>query len=244
MDSNHPIDLVENRLALLNTAIDEKLKNEVRTTIPGHVLEFDQETQLAKLQIGIQLLNIDGKTFTPPPIIRCPVQVYGGTGGVVEVEIKKGDECLIHFSMRCIDGWRTQGGVAPLLKIERFRETDAFAVVGFRSLPKVITQYSNEGIKLRSLDGTRYVWLRNDGSIEFVNPNCSIIMDDDGTITASNGSGTFTLQSGGDIDANGATITTGGNVITAAGTDLDAFKAEYDGHQHTGNQGSPTSPPI
>lgn len=202
---------------LVNTAIDEKLKNDVRTTIPGYVLAFDPNTQYAEIQIGLQRLDIHGKSYRPPPIANCPVCVYGGSGGVLEVEINEGDEVLIHFSMRCIDGWRSQGGVAPLVSVERFREADAFAVLAPRSSAKKIANYSNNGMKLRSLDGTRHVWLKKDGSIEVLSTIDAIV--------------------------NGATITTGGNVITAAGTDLDAFKAEYDAHKHN-ETGSQTSTPV
>ena len=215
----------EGLISLINTAIDEKLKNSVRTTIPGYFLEFDPETQLATLQVGIQRLNINGETFTPPPIVRCPVCIYGGTGGIVEVEIVKGDEALIHFSMRCIDGWRTQGGVAPLTRIERFREADAFAVLAPRSQKKVITEYANDGIRVRSLDGTRYVWLKKDGTILIKSTESTFI--------------------------NNAEVTAEGNVITAGGTDLDQLKADFDDHvdaynlhKHTDSQGGQTSAPL
>lgn len=254
---------LQERIArLLKTATGQSLRDDVRTSIPGHVLSYDPATQLAQLQIGIQRLNLNGDTFTPPPIIRCPVLIYGGAGGVVEVEIQPGDECLIHFSMRCIDGWRNQGGVAPLTRIERFREADAFAVLAPRSAPNVITDYSNDGIRVRSLDGQRYVWLKNDGTIDVRNESGEFTIDPAGTITAQNdevsftldaggagvlqnGSGNVTLTPGGAVDANGATITTGGNVITANGTDLDAFKQQYDSHFHiSASSGDPSGPPL
>lgn len=216
--------LREDLTDMAHSVVDSKLKNEVRTTIPGNIQAFDAETQLATVQIGIQRLNTNGKAFTPPPVIRCPVCVYGAAGGLVEVQINKGDECLIHFSMRCIDGWRQQGGVAPLVSVERFRHSDAFAVLAPRSMPNVVEGYDNSGIKIRSLDGTRYVWLQNDG-----------------TISCDNGNGNLTLLPNGNVDANGCTINTSGNVITASGTDLDQLRAIYNSHNHGGAGPTPTA---
>lgn len=202
----------------------------VRTSVPGYVLEFEPDRQYATLQVGIQRLDIAGRTYTPPPIVNCPVCIYGSAGGAIETKIEKGDEVLILFSMRCIEGWRNQGGVAPLTSIELFRESDAFAVLAPRSSKNVITGYSNDGIRVRSLDGTRYVWLKDDGTIEMKNEN-----------------GSFSMAPGGDIDANGATIDTSGNVITADDADLNAIRdklneliGRFNDHTHTGNQGSPT----
>lgn len=188
-------DLVDSMGNFVNRIVDEKLKNEVRTAIPGHILSFDPDAQMAQVQIGIKRLTIAGESIDPPPIIRCPVYVYGATGGAIEVEIASGDECLVQFSMRCIDGWRNQGGVAPLVSTERFRESDAFALVGIRSLPNVLASYENNGIRIRSKSGDAHVWIKNDSSIEISSP--------------------------GDITINGATITASGDVRTASGISLN-----------------------
>ena len=196
---------------LATRIVNEKLKNEVRTTVPGYILSFDPVKQRASVQVGVEKLLISGESVSPPPIIQCPVCIYGASGGAIEVEVSKGDECLIHFSMRCIDGWREQGGIAPLVRIERFRESDAFVVLAPRSSANAITSYSNDGIKIRSKDGSNYVWVKSNGEVEI----------------------------------NGAKVTSSGNVITAAGTDLDAFKAEYDLHTHShGDPSGTTSTPL
>lgn len=210
---------------MVHTICDEKLKTEVRTSLPGYILSFDATTQLAILQVGIQRLNVDGKKITPPPIVECPVCIPGATGGAIEVEIQPGDECLIHFSMRCIDGWRIQGGVAPLDSVERFRQSDAFAVLAPRSSGNVIPGYDNNGIKVRSKDGTKYVWLKNDSTIDINNGSCNVTLNPDGT-----------------VDINGLTITGSGNIVTASGTDLDYFAGVYNIHIHPG--GSIPSPQV
>lgn len=59
----------------------------------------------------------------------------------------------------------------------------------------------------------------------------------DGSIVIDNGSGTVTLKTNGDVDANGATITTTGDVTTPEGVSLRT-------HTHIGNLGVATGPPI
>lgn len=44
----------------------------------------------------------------------------------------------------------------------------------------------------------------------------------------------FIMKPDGNVIINGATITPDGNIITKAGVDLNAFKAEYDMHVHGG----------
>lgn len=211
---------------MVDVKIDEANKSAIRTTIPGFITAFNQVNQLATVQVGVQSLKVSGETVNPPPIVQCPVCIYGASGGLVEVEIQPGDECLIHFSMRCIDGWRIQGGIAPLVSVERYRMSDAFVMLAPRSLPNVIEGFSNDGIKVRSVDGTKYTWWKSSGEIE-----------------SNNGNGNMTLLASGDADINGCTINTSGNVITASGTDLDQLRDTYNSHNHPGDSGGSTGSP-
>jgi len=210
-------DLRASLTRLLKKATHEAAKSDIRTTIPGYFLAFDEEKQLAEVQIGVERLTVFGEALTPPPIVKCPVCIYGASGGVIEVEIKRGDECLIHFSQRAIDGWRSQGGVAPLTSVELYPERDAFVGLAPRSAGNAISGYTNNGIRMRSLDGAKHVHIKNNDDIETKNAN-----------------GVATLKANGDFDANGAKMTSDGKVVTAAGVDLDDFKAEYDAHMHPG----------
>jgi uncharacterized protein (DUF2345 family) len=56
-------------------------------------------------------------------------------------------------------------------------------------------------------------------------------------VELTNGSANVKLNADGTITANGATITPDGNVITANGTNLDQFYADYLAHVH------PAKPP-
>jgi len=150
-----------------------EMMKDVATSIPGYILAFDPETQLAQLQIGIERVDIAGEVFNPPPLIECPVYIYGGAFSV-EIQIDIGIEGVILFSQRCIDGWVNSGGVAPnpMLRFHDF--SDAYFLPGLRSQPNKLSSYSNNGVKLRNKDGTQYVWLQNDGSVKIKANNVEI----------------------------------------------------------------------
>jgi hypothetical protein len=171
-----------------------------------------------------------------PPIIECPVYVYGGSY-CVEVEIQPSTEGVVLFSQRCIDGWLQTGGVAnnPILRFHDF--SDACFFPGIRSNPNAISGHSNNGIKLRNDTGSQYVWLKNDGTAEIQATSVTI---------------------NGNVTVNGNTTTTGnadvtGNVqavgrVTAPEIDaqisLRVTNREVGIHTHLDSQGKPTSPMI
>lgn len=143
-----------------------EMMKDVGTSIPGHFISFNPDTQLAQIQIGIQRIDVNGKTFDPPPLIECPVYFAGGSQYFVEHQIDAGDECLITFSQRCIDAWVNTGGIAnnPILRFHDF--SDAVIFPGIRSQPNKITGFENNGVRLRNKAGDKFVWLKNDGTAE------------------------------------------------------------------------------
>ena len=204
---------------LIKRSFSEMMKD-VGTSISGHFLLFDPDTQLAQIQIGVVRIDVNGQTFTPPPIIECPVYIYGTSNHMIELEINPDDECYIMFSQRCIDAWIDQGGVAsqPILRFHDF--SDAVVFPGIRSQPNKISNYSNNGIKLRNKDGDKFIWLKNDGTGEITLDNLTI------------NAPTTTIN--GDISHNGDQTTTG----TVTSTTMNATESltvkdkEMDGHQH------------
>jgi len=158
---------------LFKSAFREMMKS-VGTNIPGHILSFDKDTQLAQVQIGIEQLDVNGKRFEPSPLIE--VYVYMGGGDyLIETQIDEGTEGLIIFSQRCIDGWSDTGGVAknPILRFHDL--SDAFFLPGLRSQPNKIASFQNNGIRLRDKAGDNYIWLKNDGTAEIKVVDMNII---------------------------------------------------------------------
>lgn len=201
-----------------------ELMKTVCTSIPGHILAFNPDTQTAQVQIGIVRIEVGGVERTPSPLITVPVYFCGGADFSIEYEINPGDEGVIFFSQRCIDGWKTTGGVAKN-PIMRFHDmSDAVFLPGIRSQPKVLPSFENNGIRLRNADASHYVWLKNDGTIE-----------------TSNGNGNITMAPDGTVNINGAIITPDGAIsspvsvtapIVSGTSSLLAAGAEVVSHNH------------
>jgi len=218
---------------LISYAFGELMKD-VCTSIPGHVLTFDPLTQLAQVQIGILRVDANDATFTLKPIVEVPVYFAGGDY-CVEYQIDPGCEGDILFSQRCIDGWVQSGGVATNPRGRFHSMQDAMFLPGFRSQPNVLQDFKNNGVRMRNKAGTQFVWLKNDNSISMDNGVARFSVLADGTTLMQNGAGSFKLQADGSFLINGLKITPDGNVITAAGVNLNT-------HRHSGvTPGSGTS---
>lgn len=161
-----------NQTELFKTAFREMMKS-VGTNIPGHILSFDKDTQMAQVQIGIEQSDVNGKFFKPAPLIEVYVYMPGGDF-IVECQIDEGTEGLIVFSQRCIDGWTDTGGIAKN-PIMRFHDmSDAFFLPGVKSQANKVSSFENNGIRLRNKDGSKYVWLKNNGDVEISANNVKI----------------------------------------------------------------------
>lgn len=213
------------------TAFTESMKS-VWTSIPGHVIAFDPATQRAQIQIGIQRVDINGITWVPQPIVDVPVQ-FAGDDHCVEYEITQGCEGIILFSQRCIDGWKQTGGTADN-PVGRFHDSqDAMFIPGIRSLPNVIKNFSNNGIKLRNKDGTQYAWLRRDGSIAVGNAQGSVNIGVDGLINIFNASGSIQLLANGNAVINGIIFTPQGRITPPPGGGFTGSNGvPYEQHRH------------
>lgn len=201
-------------------------KKSLYTAIPAFVTAFDPKYQTAQLQIAIKQIDYLGNQVDCPIILECPVLQTGGNW-LLETQIDAGTEGLAVFSQRCIDAWLQTGGVAqnPIMRVCDIQ--DAFFIAGFRSNPKAIPSFANNGIRIRNRQGSHYVWLKKDGTIEAKNDNGSIV-----------------IESGGTVKINGkVTIDTAGNVTTPA--DMKASGISLNSHVHGGisRGGSSTNSP-
>jgi hypothetical protein len=199
------------------------MMKDVATSIPGHVLAFDPSRQVAQLQIGIVRVDVNGLTFTPPPLIECPVYQYGGKSFAVEVQIDPGDEGVILFSQRCIDAWCQTGGIAqnPILRFHDF--SDAYFLPGMRSNPGALPAFQNNGVRLRNSDGSQYFWLKNDGTGEITVDTLTINAE-----MVHNGNATRN----GSLLQNGNINLSGSYTAIAAGGDFVAQNVSLVGHTH------------
>lgn len=190
----------------------------VCTSVPGHILTYDPALQRAQVQVGVEVVAAAGFTDQLPPIADVPVLFLGGTQYSMIHQINPGDEGLILFSQRCVDGWKQTGGVATN-PLARFHDAhDAFFIPGFRPLPTRITGFANDGIRLQSRDGSRHVWIKSSGEI---------VVD--------NGAGSIRLLADGKVVINGACIINTDGTIEAPNITCDGIS--FIDHRHTGVEG-------
>lgn len=138
-------------------AATEAALKDVHTCLPGIVVSFDRNALTARVTPAVQRMFVEKGPVTLPDCVDVPV-VFNGGGGVVHTfDLQQGDEVLLHFSERAIDGWWQNGGVQPN-PFHRFHDlSDAFASPGPFSQPRAATLVggvSAGGSELRTLDGT------------------------------------------------------------------------------------------
>lgn len=86
------------------------------------------------------------KTYKPvqvnyPALIDCPIVCLGGGKTNMTFPIAKGDECLLLFNDRDIENWFSSGQPGPVATAGLHAFADAFALVGVKSVPNVLTAY-------------------------------------------------------------------------------------------------------
>lgn len=148
--------LTESDVDAIRVAIRTALLN-VHTSMPGIVKAFDKASQTATVQPAIQSEYVDLGMLTLPLIPKVPVLFLGGGGYVQTFPVAAGDECLLVFSERAIDGWFQNGGVSPPSDDRVHDLTDGFALVGFRSIANAIQDFDDEGAVFLVPDGGVYI---------------------------------------------------------------------------------------
>jgi hypothetical protein len=143
----------------------------LRCATPGIVVSFDPDKQTCVVQPAIQEVVLlpppglkplaDGTpnttqniptTVTIKPIQDVPIMMMRVPGWSITLPIVKGTECLLIFADSCIDGWWQNGGVQPQFDRRRHDLSDAFALFGPWSQPKVLSNYSTSSMQIRSDD--------------------------------------------------------------------------------------------
>ena len=238
------------RRAPVQTVIDAAVSGALMdtfTSIPGYVVAFDAATQRAQVQIGVVRVNKDGSTFDIPPIVDVPVS-FPGDDYVLEYEIKPGCEGDIHFSQRCIDAWKQTGGIAANPVARFHNKQDAKFIPGIRSLTNAIANFANNGVRIRNAAGDRYVWIKNDDTLQIKNAGAVTTYGADGSVMTTNTSGHNNLLANGNVDINGVIITPTGHItLPASGGLILANGVAAETHRHTGvesgnsNSGGPVN---
>ena len=167
--------------------VGEYLKAKMNTAAIAIVTEFDGKNRVTVQPVIKQKFR--GHDSTPALPISDVLLKWPGAGDYW-VTFKDdnnliGSWVLLVCSQRSIDSWKnsTDGDVIDATTPRRFSMSDAIAIPGILPFSKGFEV--NTGLELRNKNGDVKISLKDD------------------VITATNGDGTLTIKSGGQIDLNG-----------------------------------------
>ena len=148
----------------------------LRVAAPGIIQSVDYKEQTCTVQLAIrERLNFNGNLewVEIPLLLDVPFFIYSGGGYCMTLPIQKDDDCLVVFGDSCIDAWWQSGGVQNQIERRRHDLSDGFAIVGFRSQPNVVRNYSPNTAQLRNASGSAYIEIAGD-QINIVSTNTTI----------------------------------------------------------------------
>ncbi|RQZ76384.1 hypothetical protein DF052_00045 [Burkholderia glumae] len=160
--------------AALQTAMRAQ-RAEMWTALPGEIESFNAAAQTCTVQLTVsaQVRADDGSVSSEalPVLVDCPAQFPSGGNSTLTFPVTKGDECLVVFASRCIDAWWQLGGVQEQVEVRMHSLSDGFALLGFRSQPRVLANVSTTSAQLRSDDGATFIDLNpTAGTLKLVAP--------------------------------------------------------------------------
>jgi len=126
-----------------------------RVAMPGEIVDFDAEKQTATVQPLIKE-KVQGEWEQLPQLLDVPVFFPRAGGYCLTFPVKEGDECLIIFNDMCLDAWWQSGGIQNQLEMRRHDLSDAMALLGITSVPKAVTDYSEDSMQLRNEEQDAY----------------------------------------------------------------------------------------
>lgn len=167
----------------------------LHTSYPGHVYNFNPDTQTCEVQLSIDTLftGVDSAySFVPKKRLKnVPVQFIQGGGWSFTHPVPDGSPCWVHFAMRGIDHWLAENKSAPELVNGKpspaysrmFSHLNAVCTLGIQPIPKAIPMFQNDRMEMRNADRTMKVSLTN--SVAEFNAGKTVLrMAKDGDIRA------------------------------------------------------------
>lgn len=175
----------------------KQLKLEMNCHHIGTIQLFNPIDQTAEILINYtktyQQLSSNGNasivTVDYPMLVQCPVICLGGGLGSLTFPITTGDECILFFNDRDIDNWFNGSSSAAPNTPRLHAFPDAIALVGVRSLAKVLTSYSTTAVTLTY--GVNTIQIFANKVLITVGPDMTLEIDATGSVKLTNSVGEF-----------------------------------------------------
>lgn len=139
------------------SALDDRMAK-TWTMLPIVFKKHDREKNTVHVQPTIKLKRVKADRSTEwrefPVIEDIPMNYPGGGGATWTFPVKDGDEGMLVVSSRSFDKWWQQGGVQEQDDFRMHHFSDSFAIPGFRSQPRRLSNISEHTAQLRSDDGS------------------------------------------------------------------------------------------
>lgn len=221
------------------------------TALPGIIQSFSGGgdfplTCAVQPAIKVLVRQQDGSIVSTalPLLVDCPVQFPSGGNCTLTFPVAPGDECLVVFANRCIDGWWQSGGVQEQAEIRMHDLSDGFVLLGFRSKPRALPNVSTTATQLRSESGTTYIEMNPAlQKVKIVAPGGFDVVAPLSTFSAAvtiTGLLTFVGGMVGSAASGAAAVFNG--VLNVLGQILANGKRVDDTHTHSDPQGGNTGP--
>lgn len=231
------------------------------TALPGIVQSFDPAAMTVSVQPavqgGVRDENGKSKNVQMPLLVDVPVVFPCGGGFSLTYPIREGDEALVVFSSRCIDGWWQGGETAPPPDSRMHDLSDGMAIIGPRSQAKKLNPAVDvENVQLRTDDGQAGLTIKPDYTIVAKNPQAGVTLTPEGvaeiaaTTEIKLAAPRITIE--GDLNWTGAgggagTYAIKGNLaldgtLTSSGDQIAEGKSSAH-HTHPGDSGGMTGEP-
>jgi len=194
-----PRERIDDLRVAITAALDGR-QSQIWTSLPATIISYDASTLTAQVQPTILIqwnnpLTGGAELIQMPPISDCPVIFPQGGGYLLTFPIMPGDECLVNFASRCIDGWWDTGLISPQGDLRMHDLSDGFVTVGPRSRQKAqnLTGVSTSKVQLRTEDGNSYLEIGTGGEVK-IKSALTVTVQSDVSITLSAPANTITAN--------------------------------------------------
>lgn len=170
---------------------------EILTGYPGHVYNFDPESQTCEVQLALESLFIGySEAYSlkiPDRLQKVPVQFMQGGGWSLTYDIPDGTPCYVHFAHRGFDHWLFEnkdtaglvgGKPAPAFS-QLFHHESATCIIGLQPIPKAIPGFTTGVCELRNADRSQRVSLYKNGGIDIIAGSATVKITKDSEIEIS-----------------------------------------------------------